>query len=247
MADMNEIEKHTSYNKQKLNDMYDGLKNINYAISHILKAPLRGINGFTKILHDNYYKLLDEEGKILIKNILNNTTKMDKLINNIFILISMLKWNMNVKDINISNLVKNIASKLKDKYPERKIEIILPENIKARADKYLIELALQELMDNSFKFTSSKKVSKIEFGIIETDDTKTFFIKDNGIGFNMKYKDKLFNICQKIHNFSENDGDGMGLYIVYQAIKMHKGLIWAESEKDNGTVFYFTINSKNIQ
>ena len=212
-------------------------------MSHDLRAPLRSIGGFTNALYEDYYDKFNDEAKDYLNRIIKASQKMNIITNNILKLSHIKKQEMNLKKIDLSSMIRKICRNLKNEEKNRNIEFIIAENIKTKGDESLIEIAMQNLLSNAVKYTSKNKKSKIEFGIKKEKDKNIFFIKDNGTGFNMKYKDNLFLPFKRLHNDQEFTGNGIGLSIVYQIISKHRGNIWAESEEGKGAIFYFTLNN----
>ena len=148
---------------------------------------------------------------------------------------------MRREEVDLSRQARAVAEELKNTAPERKVEIKIQDNLRASGDPLLLRQLLENLLGNAWKFTSKNPVSEIEFGSIEKDGNKTFFIKDNGVGFDMKYVNKMFIPFQRLHSFEEFTGNGIGLAIVKRVIDRHGGRIWAEGGVDKGATFYFTL------
>ena len=175
--------------------------------------------------------------------IIKASHKMNDLINSILKLSRITRQEMRIKEIDLSSLIRKISLEIKNDEKNRNINFVIAENIKIRGDKSLIEIAMQNLLSNAAKYTSKNKNAKIEFGVKGKNNINIFYIKDNGAGFNMKYKNNLFLPFKRLHNDQEFTGIGIGLSIVNRIITKHKGSIWAESKKGKGTVFYFTFNN----
>jgi light-regulated signal transduction histidine kinase (bacteriophytochrome) len=144
-------------------------------------------------------------------------------------------------EVHLSELVREILKEMNEAEPEREINIRIDEVISARCDQRLIRIVLQNLLDNAWKFTCNTEFPKITFGSTEVDGKPTYFVRDNGAGFDMKHKEKLFTPFQRLHTSGEFEGSGIGLATVQRIINRHGGLIWAESTLDEGSTFYFTL------
>lgn len=214
-----------------------------YSVSHDLRSPLRTISGFSSILLEENSDQLNEEGKLNLQRIINATHYMGQLIDDLLNLSRLHKAGIHPVEINLSNLVRAEFDVLVKREPERIAEIDIQENVVINGDKNLIQNAIQNLVNNAWKFTSSQKKTKIQFGTIMKDRKQVCFIKDNGVGFNMDYYSKLFNPFQRLHGRNEFPGTGIGLASVKRIVIKHNGEIWAESQLGKGASFYFYLGA----
>ena len=221
------------------------LQSFNYSASHDLRAPLRGIDGYSMILLEDHFHQLDEVAKNYLNRIRMATRNMGQLIDDMLRLSQVTRHEMTVEEIDMTALVRSIAYELKTVEPERDMEFIIADNIHAAGDMHLMKIALENLLGNAVKYTSKRELARIEFGVKDIDGVRTFFVQDNGVGFNMEYKDKLFTAFQRLHSEKEYAGSGVGLSIVDRVISKHSGHIWAESEEGKGATFYFTLAPRN--
>jgi len=212
-----------------------------YSVSHDLRTPLRGIDGFSQALIEEYHSVLDEEGKDYLDRVRKGTQKMGELIDDILKLSRITRHDMNLELIDMSGMVEGISQEIKLMEPERKFQFKISKDTHALGDKHLVGIALENLLGNSAKYTSRKPTSKIEFGVRNIKGDDVFFIQDNGAGFNMEYSDKLFIPFQRLHSSYEFPGSGVGLSIVSRIINKHNGKIWAEGKEGEMAVFYFTL------
>jgi PAS domain S-box-containing protein len=212
-----------------------------YSVSHDLRTPLRGIDGFSQALLDDYSDVLDDEGKDYLHRVRNGTQKMGELIDDILKLSQITRHEMHVKLIDMTSMVDQITQTIKAAEPDRMFEFEIAENIQAYGDEHLVRIALENLLRNAAKYTSRKKVAHIEFGTQLSKGDKVFFVRDNGAGFNMAYKDKLFVAFQRLHSSNEFSGSGVGLSIVSRIVSKHNGRIWADSKEGEMAIFYFTL------
>ncbi len=226
--------------KQLQNALQD-LESFSYSVSHDLRAPLRGIDGLSQIVLEDYGDLIDESGKEYLVRVRNETKKLEEMIEAILSLSRTSRLSANISQVNLSKLANEIILGLKEQYPEREMEFTIQENMKVQGDRKLLDVVLTNLLSNACKYTSKEMVSKIEFGKEIVDNTVTYYVKDNGVGFDMKYSKKLFVPFQRLHSYRDFKGTGVGLATVKRIIDRHNGTIKAESIQNEGTTFYFTI------
>jgi len=215
------------------------LEAFSYTITHDLKSPLRSITGFSKSLLEDYSEVLDEEGKDYLQRINSSAGFLTQLIDDMLKLSKLTKAEINTVDVNISNLVKAEIEALQEAEPNRKAEIIIQPDIIVKGDNNLVRVVVQNLISNAWKFSAPKDTAKIEFGAEQKNGFTLCFVRDNGVGFDMNYYDKLFGTFQRLHSAEEFSGTGIGLVSAKRVIDKHKGEIWAESVLNEGTVFYF--------
>lgn len=232
------IAKKMTHELEQVNQELDAFT---YSVAHDLKSPLRAIGGFSKILMSDYGEQLDEEGHRIVKTIIDNTTKMGKLIEDLLVLSHLGKSEVKKEFINMYQLVDSICKELTAREFNREIFINIKELADCKVDLQLIRQVWLNLISNAIKFTQTKKKAVIEIGCIPSEEHKiTYYIKDNGLGFDIKYIDKLFGVFQRLHG-EEIEGTGIGLAIVKRIITRHNGLIWGEGKIGEGTTFYFTL------
>jgi signal transduction histidine kinase len=235
-----EIEEH-KHSRDELDASNKELEAFCYSVSHDLRAPLRSIEGFSKALEDDYTEKLDSQGKDYFKRIRRASRHMGQLINDLLNLSRITRSNLKFETVNLSAMVEKIVTDLRYLHPERKVDVIIPEEVEAEGDESLLLIALDNLLNNAWKFTKNTSHARIEFGVNHHDDKDVYFISDNGAGFEMEYVEKLFAAFQRLHNKNEFDGTGIGLATVQRIIHRHGGRIWAEGEVEHGATFYFRI------
>lgn len=213
-----------------------------YAISHDLGAPLRAIDGFSRALVEDYGEALDETGRDYIQRILKAVKLLNRYIDAALGVSRETRSDMMMESIDISALAGEIIGKLKSREPEREIDIQIMSPLTVQGDRRLLRILLEKLLENAWKFTSEKKPARIELGVTAKEGQRVFFIRDNGVGFNMDYAEKrLFGLFQRMHPEGRFEGIGVGLATARRIINRHNGNIWAESEVDGGAVFYFSV------
>ena len=252
----------------KLEDVNKELEAFIYSVAHDLRAPLRTMSGFAKMLAEDHAGQLGEQGRDYLTRIDMGAAKMSRLIADLLDLSKISKQQMRLMEIDLSKLAGNIVAELREANPGRSVEILIEEGLQAAVDKPLMEIALSNLLDNAWKFTSKTENARIEFGArglsLFTDgaerspivqgrrrigtvpastgqDQAVYFVRDNGVGFNHEYMEKMFWPFQRLHSEKEFPGTGIGLAIVERIIRRHGGRVWAEGDIGKGAVIYFTV------
>ncbi len=241
LEDVNQIRSELEKSNQKLNDLNKELESFTYSVSHDLRAPLRAIEGFAQILQEDNWQQLNDEGKESIEIIVKNTSMMNQLINDLLDFSRLER--KKVRKIRCDNnvMVKNITEDLTAGLQKEKITVVIDDLPICYADPVLIKQVWINLIGNALKYSSTRDHIVINISGKATQEGISFQVKDNGVGFNMKYKDKLFGVFQRLHSSEQFEGNGVGLAIVHKIISKHDGKIWAESESDNGAVFHFLL------
>jgi len=218
------------------------LESFSYSVSHDLRAPLRSLDGYSSALVEDYSEKLDEQGKKWLKNIHSSSLHMGQLIDDILGLSRVVRAELKFEQVNLSEIAQSQATKLKESEPVRKVEFVIASGVEVVGDRNLLELVLQNLLGNAFKFTSKSQSARIEFGFDRQNENKVYFVRDNGAGFDLKYVDKLFKPFQRLHSDKEYPGTGIGLATVQRIIQRHGGMVWADGEVNKGSTFYFTLD-----
>jgi PAS domain S-box-containing protein len=212
-----------------------------YSVSHDLRAPLRSLDGFSQALIEEYADKLDGEALDYLGRIRRASQRMAQMIDDILNLSRATRGEMRFIEVCLSDLVATRLGELQEQEPARKARLKIAEDVTARCDPRLINIVLDNLLNNAWKFTGKRDTAEIEFGSDGVNGTTAYFVRDNGAGFDMQYADKLFGIFQRLHSANEFEGTGVGLATVARLIRRHGGQIWAESGVDKGTTFYFTL------
>ncbi|MCF6154583.1 MAG: PAS domain S-box protein [Candidatus Brocadia sp.] len=212
-----------------------------YSVSHDLRAPLRSIDGFSKVLMEDYADKLDVQARKHLQRVCAASQHMGQLIDDLLNLSRIARREICFVTVNLSELVRSIANELQEMQPERKVEFIIANGLITKGDSNLLRIAFKNLLSNAWKFTRNRQQARIEFGITQSNEKSVYFVRDNGVGFDMAYVNKLFGAFQRLHMATEFEGTGIGLAIVQRVIQRHGGHIWAEGEVDKGAVFYFII------
>jgi PAS domain S-box-containing protein len=218
------------------------LETFSYSVSHDLRSPLRSIDGFSQALLEDYAGRLDATGKDYLNRLRTASQKMGELIDGLLKLSRLTRGEMHQEEVNLSMLAEEITSRLHENEPKRQAEFVIRRGLVARGDPELLRALFENLLGNAWKFTSKSKKTRIEFGTTKNGNKITYFINDNGAGFDMTYADKLFGAFQRLHETTEFPGTGIGLATVLRIIHRHGGNIWAEGAVNKGATFYFTLN-----
>ena len=218
------------------------LEAFSYSVSHDLRAPLRAVDGFTRILMEDFASQIPADGALYLERTRLAAQNMGQLIDDLLRLSRITRSELHSQSVDIHALACEIFEQVKSREPERIIEFHVAKNLKAKGDERLLRVALENLINNAWKFTSKCPTPVIEVGKVTLNGKKTFYVRDNGVGFNMNYVDKLFGAFQRLHTADEFPGTGIGLAIVQRIIHKHGGRVWAESKMGEGAAFYFTLD-----
>jgi light-regulated signal transduction histidine kinase (bacteriophytochrome) len=217
------------------------LEAFSYSISHDLRAPLRAIDGYSRILLEEFALNLPAEAARHMQTIRENAQYMGRLIDDLLSFSRLGRQPLNKKLIHSTDLVCQVLESLKGEQEGRQIEISIGEMPDCQGDPTLLRQVWINLLANALKFTREREVARIEIGCVEQGGEQVYFVKDNGVGFSMQYADKLFGVFQRLHRAEEFEGTGVGLATVQRIIHRHGGRIWADAEPGLGATFYFTI------
>lgn len=236
-----ELEQRVIKRTKELEDANHELEAFSYSVSHDLKAPLRAINGFSQILLDDYSQQFDSEVKRLLHQISRNTHQMEQLIEDLLAFSKLLGKEKTEITVDMKELVSSAAGDILKENSSRTISIKINDMPSVNADRSMFKQVWINLISNAVKFTRMRDCAEIEIGGSIQGNEALYYIKDNGIGFNMEYAHKLFKVFQRLHSSEEFEGTGIGLALVERIIKRHEGRIWAEGEVNKGAEIYFTL------
>ena len=214
-----------------------------YSLSHDLRAPLRALDGFSQAILDDYDDKLDDEGRDYLNRIRGATQNMAQITEDMLKLSQVIRNELRWETINLSDMATDIAIGLREKEPARQVYFDIAQDISANGDPSLLRIALYNLFENAWKFSTRSTQPRIEFSALDHENERVFVVKDNGIGFDMRYQDKLFQPFQRLHAMNDFPGHGIGLATVQRVINRHGGRIWVDSEPGKGTNIYFTLGS----
>lgn len=238
-----ELEGRVTEGAVELSVIKQELETLTYAISHDLRAPLRRIDGFSRLLLAGYEDRLDEAGRGYVQHMRVISQHMKQLIDALLKLSRLMRHEMRHERVNLSILAQEIADRLQAKQLERQVEFVIKPGLVAEGDAYLLRVVMEHLLGNAWKFTGKRACARIEFDYTRVDDRVVYFVRDDGVGFDVAYAEKLFSPFQRLHTTTEFEGVGIGLAIVQRIIRRHGGQVWAEGAMEQGATFYFTLSS----
>lgn len=218
------------------------LQAFSYSVSHDLRSPLRSINGFSKVLLEDYENVLDDDGIEYLNRVVDASVRMDLLIDGLLQLSRLSRQDLNYSKTNISEVAHDILKTQQAQIDNRTVNIEIEDNMSVNCDENLLRIVLQNLLGNALKYTSKREQAHITMGETQCEHGQCFYIKDNGTGFDMNYIDKLFRPFHRLHSDDDYQGNGIGLSTVQRIIHRHGGTIWAESTPGQGATFYFTLS-----
>ncbi|MCL5060005.1 MAG: PAS domain S-box protein, partial [Candidatus Thermoplasmatota archaeon] len=236
-----EIERQLQNRSTELEAINQELEAFSYSVSHDLRAPLRAIDGFSRILLSDYADRLDDTGRDRLGRVRRAAQHMGTLIDDLLKLSRVTRTELRREQVAVSALAGEIAEDLRRQAPDRKVRFTIAPGLLAQGDKGLLRIVLDNLIGNAWKFTGGLAEARIGVELAPHPGSRTYIVSDNGVGFDMAYADKLFGVFQRLHDASEFPGTGIGLATVQRIIHKHGGRIWAESEVGKGTRFYFTL------
>ena len=217
------------------------LDSFSYSVSHELRTPLWAIDGFSQMLKSNYADSLNENGRRCLEHISVNSKRMLQLIDSFLKLARMSRHAIKKETVNLSEIAFTIADGLKSAHPDRRVNFVISPNARTEGDSSLLYQVLENLLSNAWKFTKTRTQSRIEFGVMIEKNKPIYYVRDNGVGFDTAYMDKLFCAFQRLHSSETFEGTGIGLATVQRIIHKHEGSVWADSVLEHGSTFYFTL------
>ena len=241
-ADLHDqVQRQAAELEQRVAERTAELEAFSYSVSHDLRTPLRAIDGFSRVLLQDYGDKFDTECQRLLNIIRNNTHNMGQLIDDLLAFSRLGRQEMNPVDINMEELASAVFEELESTVPELKLRLSIGALPPARGDRAMIHQVFVNLLSNAIKFTRSEEPAVIDIGYKAEHDQGMYYVKDNGVGFDMKYAHKLFGVFQRLHTPDEFEGTGVGLAIVQSIIQRHGGRAWAEGNINQGATIYFTL------
>jgi signal transduction histidine kinase len=237
----NDLEQRVQDRTRQLEDANRELEAFSYSVSHDLRSPLRAIDGFSRLLMEDYADQLPPDARQYLERVRTAAQHMGQLIDDLLNLSRLSRAHVGRSRVNLSQVAQEIAADLTEGDPERPVDWQIAPDVIAHADANLIRIVLDNLLRNAWKFTAQQPQARIEFGCLQQDGRPVYVVRDNGAGFDMAYADKLFRPFQRLHSPGEFEGTGIGLTIVQRIIHRHGGRIWPEAAVGQGAAFYFTL------
>jgi two-component system, sensor histidine kinase and response regulator len=238
------LNRHLERRVGELDDLNRELETFSYTVSHDLRGPLSRISGFSRALLESHRDQLDDQGRLFLNRIEHSARRMNELVEDLLSLSRVTRIEMTRQIVDLSGIVRAIAAELMAREPGRAVEFVIAEGVHAWGDPDLLRAALLNLLENSWKFTRKHARARIEFGVMETPRGHTYFLRDDGAGFDMAQAGRLFSPFQRLHKDSDFEGTGIGLATVERIVHRHGGHIWAEGELESGAVFYFMLSQE---
>lgn len=236
-----QVQRQTVELEQRIAERTAELEAFSYSVAHDLRAPLRAIAGFSKVLLEEHAADLDAEGQRVLRIIADNTKNMGHLIDDLLSLSRLGRQEMKLQNIDMRELAESVFAELESGNPARKIELSIAALPPARGDRGMIRQVLVNLFSNALKFTEPREIARIEVGCRPEGGENAYYVKDNGVGFDASYAEKMFRVFQRLHRADEFEGTGIGLAIVQSIIRRHGGRVWAEGKLDEGATLWFTL------
>lgn len=231
--------------EKRVKERTEDLEFFAYSVSHDLRSPLRSINGFAKILKEDYRNVLDDNAKNLLNSIASNAQKMDRLIEDLLKLSRLEKTELGKTSTDMNALVNGVVDDIKFLNKSTPVEIIMNPMPAADCDTGMMKQVWVNLISNAVKYSAKTPNPKVEIGYEQKDGSPLYYVKDNGVGFDMQHAGKLFSVFQRLHAADEYEGTGVGLVIVQRVIKKHGGRVFAEAKPGKGASFYFELPNNN--
>ena len=220
------------------------LEAFSYSVSHDLRAPLRGIDGFSQALLEDHAETLNEKGRDYLRRVRKAAQRMGQLIDDLLQLSRVARSELTRRPIDLSEIVREVAAELESRAREPRAVLAIEAGVVADADDRLVRIVLENLLGNAWKFTARAPERRISFGTDQRDGAAVYFVRDNGAGFDMAYVDRLFSPFQRLHSDAEFSGTGIGLATVRRIIRRHGGRVWAEGAVGQGATIFFTLGPK---
>jgi light-regulated signal transduction histidine kinase (bacteriophytochrome) len=236
-----ELEQRVEERTKELATINKELESFSYSVSHDLRAPLRSIDGFSQALLEDYADKLDSGGRDDLERVRRAAQRMSVLIDDMLNLSRVTRSAMRREKLDLTAVARSIARELQETEPGRRVEFVIENDLSAVGDSQLVRAAMENLLRNSWKYTSAHPSARIEFGKSQRNGKFSFFVRDDGAGFDPRHADRLFGAFQRLHTATEFPGTGVGLATVQRIIHRHGGEIWAEGAVEKGATFYFTL------
>ncbi len=237
-----ELDQRVTARTAQLESANKELEAFSYSVSHDLRSPLRSIDGFSRVLLEDYAAKLDEEGQDSLRRVRAASQRMGHLIDDLLQLSRTTRAELHCAPLDLTALAQEIAAEFTRSEPERRVDWVIASGLTAHADAALLRAALQNLLANAWKFTSHVPQARIEVGSTLISGERVFYVRDNGAGFDMAFVGKLFAPFQRLHTETEFPGTGVGLANVQRIVHRHGGRVWAEGQVDRGATFFFTLS-----
>jgi signal transduction histidine kinase len=239
-----ELEQRVEERTRQLESANRELEAFAYAVSHDLRAPLRSMSGFSQILYESASAELDEKSRHYLRRIHDSGLRMSTLIEDLLSLSRINRSELARRPVDLSQIAAESAATVRDRYPGREVELTIEPGMTVNGDTRLLRIALENLLDNAWKYSAGAVRARVVVGSQPTPEGHTYFVRDNGVGFDMQYAGKLFGPFQRLHSEAQFPGTGIGLVTVQRILARHGGHVWAQAEPDRGATFHFTLGGE---
>jgi len=242
-----ELERRVAERTAQLQASNEELEAFSYSVSHDLRGPLRSLDGFSLVLIEDFADKLGVEGKDALDRIRAASQRMGHLIDDLLRLSHVTRTGLRRTQVDLSATAREIAEELIREHPERSVECSIEGGLSVHADPALMRIVLQNLLQNAWKFTRTTEKPVIRVGARRRDAKATYFVADNGVGFDMAHAENLFGAFQRLDHVADFPGSGIGLAIVQRIIRRHEGTVWADAKEGEGATFFFTIKESESE
>jgi light-regulated signal transduction histidine kinase (bacteriophytochrome) len=239
-----ELEQRVIQRTAELETANKELEAFSYSVSHDLRTPLRAVDGYSQAVLEDYGPQLPEAGRRQLQTIREGAQRMGALIDDLLTFARLNRQEMSKRPVDTGRLVRSTLDELGFPWPNRRIEVHVGDLPASSGDPVLLKQVWMNLLSNALKYTGKREKAAVEIGCMKTNGADTFFVRDNGTGFDMRYADKLFGVFQRLHRVEDYEGTGVGLAIVQRIVHRHGGRVWADSVVDRGATFYFTLEKE---
>lgn len=236
-----ELERRVAQRTEQLEATNRELESFAYAVSHDLRAPLRSMSGFSQLLQENPSEALDDKSRHYLQRINDASRRMSALIEDLLSLSRISRSELAVRPVDLTQLITEVATTVRERHPDRTVELRIEPDMSVQGDTRLLRIAIENLLDNAWKYTQHTERPQVTVGSQLDEEGRVYFVRDNGVGFDMAYSSKLFGPFQRLHADSQYPGTGIGLVTVQRILARHGGRIWVHAELNCGATFYFTL------
>jgi light-regulated signal transduction histidine kinase (bacteriophytochrome) len=236
-----ELEERVRQRTRELDAVNQELEAFSYSVSHDLRAPLRAIGSFNRLLLEDHAAQLDDDGRRILERVQANAERMGRLIDDLLALSRVTRTALQRQPVNLSTIAREVAADLREAEPARQVDFSIAPDLVVDGDPALLRVALENLLANAWKFTSKHATARIELGAAGSSGELVYFVRDDGAGFEMRFADRLFGAFQRLHSAADFEGSGIGLATVQRIVHRHGGRIWAEGAPEKGATFFFTL------
>jgi light-regulated signal transduction histidine kinase (bacteriophytochrome) len=236
-----ELERRVTQRTEQLEATNRELESFAYAVSHDLRAPLRSMSGFSQLLQESPKEALDEKSRHYLQRINDASRRMSALIEDLLSLSRISRSDLAPRPVDFTQLVLDVAVNVRERYPQHTVELSVEPGMTVHGDPRLLKIAMENLLDNAWKYTTHTAQPQVTVGSQREEQGRSFFVRDNGVGFDMAYSSKLFGPFQRLHSDAQYPGTGIGLVTVQRILARHGGRVWVDAALNRGATFFFTL------